>query len=101
MRFAVSLERDMGMKDGHGRGSFVTVLEGLTREFYQDVVQDLEVWVDPAPRLPQQPKVEAGATARAAESESEAEESSLPVSAETPAAAPLPPPPPPPAATRT
>jgi hypothetical protein len=55
-RFTVALERDMGMKGGRGRGSFVATVEDLTRDFYQDVVQDLKAWTEPAPRSSRQPE---------------------------------------------
>ena len=50
-RFTVALERDMEIKGGRGRGSFVQALESLTEDFYQNVVQDLKAWVEPPPRL--------------------------------------------------
>lgn len=56
-RFTVALERDMGIKRGRGRGSFVKSVEALVRDFYHDVVQELEAWVPPAPRIvsPEEP----------------------------------------------
>ena len=51
VRFTVALERDMEIKGGRGRGSFVAGIEALSRDFYQDVVQDLKAWVPPAPRM--------------------------------------------------
>ena len=56
-RFTVALERDMGIKRGRGRGSFVESVEALVRDFYHDVVQELEAWVPPAPRIvsPEEP----------------------------------------------
>ena len=60
-RFTVALERDMGIKGGRGRGTFIGVIEDLTRDFYHDVVQNLTPWVERAPKLRQEPQSEASA----------------------------------------
>ena len=61
VRLTVALARDMGIKGGRGRGSFVAVVEEVIRDFYHDVVQDLKAWAEPAPRLSS--KAEADTTA--------------------------------------
>jgi hypothetical protein len=50
-----ALARDMGIKGGRGRGSFVSAMEDLVRDFYHDVVQDLKTYVKPAPRIVAEP----------------------------------------------
>ncbi|MCY3886992.1 MAG: hypothetical protein OXG19_04725 [Chloroflexi bacterium] len=51
LRFTVAMDRPMGIKKGRGRGSFVASVEALVHNFYHDVVQELKVWVPPAPRI--------------------------------------------------
>ena len=50
--FAVRLSADMGAKRRTGSGSFIQSVMTVVDRFYREVVQDLEVWRPPAPRLP-------------------------------------------------
>lgn len=50
-QFTVAMARPMGARQGRGKGSFVASVERLMRVFYHDVLQELEAWVPPAPRL--------------------------------------------------
>ena len=68
--FNVTLAREMGLKRGSGRGSFVESVSTLLETFYGTVAQDLEAWPPRAPRLPEH--------VDEAEPDSEQEEPSLP-----------------------
>ena len=72
-RFTVALERDMGIKRGRGRGSFVESVEALVRDFYHDVLQELEAWVPPAPRIVSAEKSPKGEKAEDADVKSESD----------------------------
>lgn len=58
-QFVLTLSRDMGLKKGTGRGSFIdSVLEGV-HDFYADVLQNLSPWKAKPPKLKKAPDAEA------------------------------------------
>ena len=58
--FRLVLGRDLGLKRGSGRGSFVAESSEQTTDFYRSVVQRLRPWRAPAPTLPTPPEEVAG-----------------------------------------
>jgi hypothetical protein len=105
-----ALARDMDIKGGRGRGSFVSGMEELVRDFYHDVVQDLKAYVEPAPRIaplpqpepkPQPHPVEALAEAKEAAPKQEADQLPQPPTVERRAQAAPPSAAPPPAPLRS
>jgi hypothetical protein len=50
-QFRLTLARDMGLKRGSGRGSFIGSVLQTTQAFYANVLQDLRAWKPRPPRL--------------------------------------------------
>lgn len=53
--FTIALARDMGIKRGSGRGSFIDECRGQLIDFYRDALQDIQAWTARAPKLPDKP----------------------------------------------
>ena len=49
--FTLAMTRDMGTRRGRTQGSFVRVAMDQTIGFYRDVLQKVDKWVPPAPKL--------------------------------------------------
>ena len=49
--FSVSLTRPMGMKRSSTKGSFIDSVLQMVNDFYGDVVEHLQAWQPPAPKL--------------------------------------------------
>ena len=54
--FTLAVTRDMGSKRGKGQGSFVRVAMDQTIGFYRDVLQKVDKYVAPAPKLKAEPE---------------------------------------------
>jgi hypothetical protein len=52
-RFTVALPEDLGIKTGNGQGSFVNSVQVNLETFYREVVQNMSLWQQPAPKLPE------------------------------------------------
>lgn len=50
--FRLSLALPLGTKRGIGRGGFISSVHDVIDVFYRDVVQDLQSWSPPPPKLP-------------------------------------------------
>jgi len=64
--FRISMTRKLGQKRGDDKGSFVGDTKRQALDFYRGVVQDLQEWQAPAPKLPRE---EEGAQDDSAESD--------------------------------
>jgi hypothetical protein len=49
--FDIAITRDMGIKGGKTKGSFVDTTMSQVSAFYGDVLQDIQAWHARAPRL--------------------------------------------------
>ena len=56
--FTLAVTRDMGSKRGKGQGSFVKLAMDQTIGFYRDVLQKVDKYVAPAPKLEAEPEPE-------------------------------------------
>ena len=56
--FTLAVTRDMGNKRGKGQGSFVGVAMDQTIGFYREVLQKVDKYVAPAPKLKAEPEPE-------------------------------------------
>ncbi|MFV1969080.1 MAG: hypothetical protein ACC628_26970 [Pirellulaceae bacterium] len=56
--FTLAVTRDMGNKRGRGQGSFVGVAMDQTIGFYREVLQKVDKYVAPAPKLKAEPEPE-------------------------------------------
>ena len=54
--FRVAWSREMGIKRGKGKGSFVQESKQQVLDFYRSVLQQLKPWQPPAPKLPSAPE---------------------------------------------
>lgn len=53
--FDVAITRDMGIKNGNGKGSFVQTTMSHVSAFYGAVLQNIQPWQPKAPRLKEEP----------------------------------------------